>query len=517
MIRPSAALEPDLPFLAVAAAAPPAVDQARAQLAQFFAFVTDQAVESVLGADLPIVGNALGATVTAGLLEPVRDAIDDALAAVGRGGNVAAKIAAALNGVGDGVSASAAGDLVTIDLTATDTAALGGGSFGLDIGFDGLGLDVDGAVSGSLGYALDARLTFNAATGQLAVVDKPGDVLTLSVEGSLDDLSGSGQLGFLDIAVADKLTAPELQLTGGVDISAGRVTTLGAGRLHTQIDGSADLRLGLATALGGSANDPSPLPRIFTTLAAHYGFADYDPSAPGGPGIGTSLVLKDIQIDTGTLVRWLGNVLSPVIDDLFGSYPLDKLFTTLTTPIPLIDSGLRTIGLTKVFDLIADGPFSFSKRIDVVHVTLANFEFGCSPETEAEHGLATLGGSVLTLNAGDRADERIVEGQKGKDDASGETYVLAAAPGGAVTVTAFGLAEVNSHPLAGPAVDDARAVGKIVAHMGKIRRRRRWAVAATTGSTRTGSPRSSTASPLRMAPPSAPTGERYTPPRRASW
>ena len=57
----------------------PLVEQLRAQIAQFLTQLTTTALEPVLGADLPFIGDALLGEATDALLGTVSDAINDAL------------------------------------------------------------------------------------------------------------------------------------------------------------------------------------------------------------------------------------------------------------------------------------------------------------------------------------------------------------------------------------------------------------------------------------------------------
>lgn len=731
--------------------------QLRHQVAAFLDYATDAALQPLLSADLPFVGNVLTGLVTDALLAPLKQAIDDALDTVDAASTTLEQdMVDAINAIGGGVSAVLVPDRIRIAFDIADTLAVATDPFAIDVGFDALGFELQGGVSGSLAYALKAGLVFNTTNGILGVVNVPGDVLKLTLEGSLDDLQGEGSLGFLTVGVTDEVATPEIQLSAGVDIAGGRVDQLNADSLSARINGAANLRFGLAASLDGAEpGAPSPLPRIFTDLVASYAITDFDP-ATGLSGLGATptIALEDIELDVGTLVQWLGEVLSPITDTLFGAFALDELFDALTAPIPLIDGGVKAIGLFDLVNIIDDsrinlldlaayaspdskpvieafskaynlikgiaeladdeglggggrinfgdrvlvgdapegfaplatgdylgqlkdvlddigapstdglandggtlsglldesgfeipllenpeaivgillnglggapidlvrydiprlgfdagfsqffpiigpigvslsgqfgagidlkvgydtagfqtgnlldgifvttqelasprvvgglsdpttvyfesaasieaeiaasagvnigiaeisigggvfagldvyfegattegdgklrlsdlsgcvfdpivgefgvkvlvtfrvgiGPFSYTKRFDIVKVVLADFTFGCEPETDPNQGLASLAPTgILTLNAGDRAGERIIEGKVGKD--IDETYVLTRKVGGAVGVAAFGIEEINGHPGGGETADDTRLVTLIVGHMG---------------------------------------------------
>ena len=334
------------------------VSALREQVESFLDYATDAALQPLLGSDLPFVGDALGDLVGDTLLAPLRAAIGDALDGIDTAaGNIPKAIAKAINAAEiPGVSAKVVDGNVSIAIQASDTTSMASGKADIDIGYDALGFELRGGLDADLGYKLDAELMFNVDSGKLSVVDKAGDVIELSLEGWLDKLNGEGSLGFLSVDVEDVRDGPEIKLIAGVDIDAGRVNQLDAGDLHTLVNGFAKADFALAASLDGVApGEPSALPRIFTELEARYQIKNYDPTG-GSDGLGAtpSIALRDIQLDVGTLVEWLGNVLEPVSEQIFGAYALDELLGTLTAPIPLIDGGVKAIGLFDLFNLIED-------------------------------------------------------------------------------------------------------------------------------------------------------------------
>ena len=337
------------------------VEQLRTQANQFLDYVTIDAVKQVIGADLPLIGEALiDKFVEPGvntLLSDVRTAINDALDTVdGAGATLAQQIAGKLNGLGGVVTATAVGEKVTIDIAANDTLAkLTGADFDLDIGWDALGLELKGGVSAGMGYALDAQLTFDVGTGALTLVDTEDKLVTVTLDGSLDGVAGTGDLGFIGVSVVDQMTGKEISVTGTVDYHAPGgsilVTQLGsvaADDFQLTLKGTAQTDLALTADLSTDL-----LPKISTDLLAKFAF-DYDSANDDGFVTATSIDLNDITLDVGSIVGFLGDVFGPIIDNVFGAFPIKQLLNTVTAPLPLISDGAEKIGIFDLLNVIDD-------------------------------------------------------------------------------------------------------------------------------------------------------------------
>lgn len=351
-------------------ASPEILAELRTQIEDFLDYATDAALQPILDSDIPFVGDVLKATVTNVLLAPLKQAIEDALDTVdAAAAQFPQAIADAINSIGGPITATVEGAVVRIALAASDSMEVHSGTVDLDIGYDALGFALEGGVSGGLGVVLDAELTFDTDTGELVLVDKPTDVLTVELEASLDEVAGEGRLGFLTVTADDKQADPEIQLSAKVDIAGGAIGDLTVDSLSTDIDGTALIRFGLAASLDGAdPADPSPLPRMFTDLVARYDIVDFDPLS-GLDGLGTTptIALEDMELDVGTLVQWLGSVMQPITDVIFKTFALDKLFDAITTPIPLIDDGVKAIGLFDLMNVIDDD------RINLLDMAAAAF------------------------------------------------------------------------------------------------------------------------------------------------
>ena len=334
------------------------VEGLRAQAAEFVTYITTTAVDPLLDGDLPFLGNVFEQTGTAALLTGFRGALNTALDGVdAASATLAMEIAQALDALDD-VTATASGDQVTIVLTPGDTLTLDAPDLDIDIGYDALGFELTGDATAELGLTVNARLVFDIVTGKLVLLDdEPGDLLTLTLQGSLEEFSGTGKLGFLDIDVTDQKIDPEIQLTAAVDVAGGEVLSLGADDLSVIIDGAAAVDFDVRVGLGDGDDDtPSLIPEIFADLQASYVVSGYDPTA-GLPGLGgsPSVAFNNLEVDVGSVVELIGDIFAPVVGRVFDAFPIKQLLNTLTTPLPVISDAAKEIpGLYSLFNIIKD-------------------------------------------------------------------------------------------------------------------------------------------------------------------
>ena len=339
-----------------------AVDSLRTQVDTFFDLVTEEALGEILGSDLPIVGDIANAA-TAALLGDIREAIADALGSIEAAASdtkIAKQIAAKLDGLFPGLTATATGDKVAIAIVDSDSVNFGASLPNIDVGSDGLGLELGGTVGVKLGLDINAALSFDVGDRALRVIDNGADTATVHLEGSLKDLDAKGELGFLEVKAKDALGAPEIDITAAIDVNGGTVTQLVsqplAKALDIALDGSARLDLALVAGIGGpDSTAPSVIPKIFTNLTTGYEILGYDPFSGDGDFGAPKVAFEDIEIDTGSLLEFLGGVFQPVFDGVFGSFPMKQLLNTVTAELPLISDALDAIGLLGGFDYIEDG------------------------------------------------------------------------------------------------------------------------------------------------------------------
>lgn len=327
-------------------------DDLRTEVNSFFGSVTETALDQALGVDIPLIGHTVqdALTGTVPFFGAIKAAILGALDSVDSATSAEA-IATALDAL-DGVEATASNGKVLIHIGATDSFAPAVQQFDLAAGTSALGIKLQGSAGYALSAGLDANFSFDAdGTHALTIVDKGGDELSLSIDGSLD-LNGKGDLGFLDIGATDKLATPEIALKAAINIADGQsVTSLSAADFKTSISGDANLDLGLSAGL--FTDETSLIPKISTDLIVQYHVADFDPSSGlSGLGATPTIQLANIQLDLGSFVDWLSDVFSPIISDVFGEFPLGDLLDAVTTPLPVIDDGIRALSLMDIFDQV---------------------------------------------------------------------------------------------------------------------------------------------------------------------
>jgi Ca2+-binding RTX toxin-like protein len=321
-------------------------------------YVTDTALDTALGVKVPFAGDVFGTLAKSGV--PFLDkletdlvaklaSLDDATSASG--------IAAAIDGLDD-IDATANGKIISIHIGKVDSLTLAAAHFDFSVGSEALGFVLAGDTSLKLGYTIDLTLLYDTDSHELKTGTGNQDI-ALTLNGDLD-VGGSGKLGFLGVDVSDnsKLPVnnmphnnPELALSFGLDIANNKdVTTLGVADVTTDINGSADLNLHLKTVLPSKI-----LPTLSTDFVVHYDILHFNPVS-GGSGLGATptIALQKIQLDLGSFVGFLAGVFGPIVEEVFGSFPLGPVIDVLTTPLPIIDPALAALGLTPVFDKIGD-------------------------------------------------------------------------------------------------------------------------------------------------------------------
>ena len=294
----------------------------RSEIQGLFNAITTTAVEQTFGSDVPLIGSsiqdALGASVLA--FSPIQTAIFSALEDVDDAAS-AQSLAEALDAI-DGVDATASDGKVLITIGASDVLAASD-AFMLAVGTSALGISLGGEVGYDIEAALDIKLSFDAeGTHELTVIDDAGDELSLSINGSLTNLAGEGNLGFLGIKATDTLATPEIALHAAVNITGDTsVDMLTAASFATSIGGDANLNLALETDLSTDL-----LPKLFSDFLVQYHIEDFDP-ASGLSGLGATPTIQfdNIELDLGSLVDFLASVFDPIISDVFGEFPLGDL------------------------------------------------------------------------------------------------------------------------------------------------------------------------------------------------
>jgi len=274
--------------------------------------------------------------------------------------------------------------------------------FAFDIGFPGLGLDVDADLQMLLGFDFD--IGFGVSLNKGVFLDTSAEnELTIKLEVLLPDFAATGSLGFLQVDVYEDRDRPAedppTRLVGEftVDLkdpdSDGSLTI---GEIFAGVEFSdllaydydiyADVDLDIVTSLLGR----SMLPRIRTDFAM-----DWD--LQKGQESETTISFDNIELNLGDFFDgFAGEVLGTVRDVLD---PIQPLINVLTTPIPVISdlAGPTTlVDLARIF-----GRGDVAAFVDSV-VTINDFVYSL-PEDLGPESWIQLGS--FDVNAALAADE----------------------------------------------------------------------------------------------------------------
>ena len=376
-------------------------------------YVTDTALDAALGVEVPFAGAVFGNLAAAGV--PFLDKLQSDLQAKlsGLDDSVSASaLAIAIDGLDD-IDATASGQIISIHIGKVDTLNLAAKTFDFSVGSAALGFGLKGDTSLALGYKINLNLQYDTVTHILST-GTGTDEIKLSLDGNLD-VAGGGKLGFLGVAVSDNSTKPvngmphnnpELTLSFALNIADHKdVASLTAADVNTVIDGSADLNLHLKTVL------PSKLlPELSTDFVVHYDILHFTPgSGQSSLGSTPNISLQNIQLDLGSFVGFLAGVFGPIVDEVFGSFPLGPVIDVLTTPLPIIDPALHAIGVAEKFDRV--GNDNVINLLDVAafaggdpeilnnFATAFNLIQGLKQATSGSHLLIDFGNVVIAGDA----------------------------------------------------------------------------------------------------------------------
>jgi Ca2+-binding RTX toxin-like protein len=331
-----------------------AISKLSTDLTGLIHYATDTALDAALGVNIPFAGAILGDIAVKGV--PFLDKLQSDLQAKlgGLDDSISASdLATAIDGLED-IAAFASGKIVSIHIGKVDTLNLAAKSFDLSVGSAALGFGVKGGTSLALGYEVDLNLLYHTDT-HLLETGTGSDEIKLTLNGNLD-VEGSGKLGFLGVKVADgsidpvtQVNKPELSLSFALSIADNTsVTALGAADVNTVVDGTADLNLKLKTDLPSNL-----LPELSTNLVVHYDILNFTVGS-GQSSLGSTpdISLQHITLNLGSFVGFLAGVFGPIVDTVFGSFPLGPVIDVLTTPLPIIDPALHALGIANHFDQV---------------------------------------------------------------------------------------------------------------------------------------------------------------------
>jgi hypothetical protein len=304
------------------------------ELQSFFSFISGGAADKALQLDLPFIGDAIN-DATAGLdfFSDLNTKIAQAVA----GKTTATEIADALNGIpGNPVHATVNGSAVEFTIVAqAATTRHVDDALDLNVGGSAIGLTGQGDIDATITTDLNVKLSFDTATGALSYLDNGTEELKFGLDIGADLQSLQAKLGPIGLIVTDKNPSPEFQLDLGLDIDS-----LTSGGVSLTVGGAVHLNLGLETT---DYNSLDFLPKFYADLNLDFAY--------GGSATPTASIAFDhVAVDLGSLARQVARVMEPITDFL-NIRPIGEIIDALTEPLPIIDDGIRGIGLTSTFDI----------------------------------------------------------------------------------------------------------------------------------------------------------------------
>jgi|GEM_PF-721161 len=282
--------------------------------------------------DVPLIGDALPELPIGAFRDKVQT-VADALAALGPDAALG-QIRDAINANGAGlVSAAVQSGKLLLTVAASSETTGDAETADFSIGGTGLGVSAQIGFTPGISEALHFDLLFDPATGQLSYVDRPGNELTITVAADLSIVNAAGSIGPLDITLQDVHTGPEASISLGIDLPS-----LDPAQASANLSGTIDVRDRITLDLGDS------LPSVQGDLAVNWQL--------GGSGAATPTVeLDDVKLKLGDLMGSVADALQP-LSDLFATRPFKQFYDALTTPLPIIDDGIKLLGQIDDFDLV---------------------------------------------------------------------------------------------------------------------------------------------------------------------
>lgn len=346
---------------------------ARSEIQSLFADIREAAENQIAAQDIPLLGSGL--TIPAGelLFSALETQVLSALDGISGGApDIKQAIADALDAL-DFVSASVVGDNIDINIDADAAISLLDESFDLGASVGGIGLDFDGTIATELKAALDIALRLEDASGALKILDNPGGAeLQVGLEGTLS-LNAEGSLGFLDITATDNdPTAPEIEVSIGIDLPTGDAGDIVGAPLTPVINGSAKLDLDI---------DIKPLdflPNISTDFILEF------PSLTAPAPI---IAFNNISIDVGSYFGVFKEAIG-ALGEILDAEPLGTILDIVTGPLPVIDSLSDKVGLDPLLDVV---PIIKDGVISLVDLAVLKDEVTGGSGTAFYEALANLG------------------------------------------------------------------------------------------------------------------------------
>jgi Ca2+-binding RTX toxin-like protein len=257
---------------------------------------------------------------------------------------------------------------------------------GFDLGLPGLGLAIDpnSAVQLDLGYQYEFGFGVSLTDGVYIDTAAANDLI-IDLNATIPNFVGTASLGFLQLDVRDRQTAPS-HFTGqfAIDLmdpvgTNNRLTfnEIAAGNLNfaSMIDASlsaqADVNLDLIASIGGNMQFPSVLADFDMDWV-------FDP-AQGLRGDKPTVAFGNVRMDLG---EFFSNFVDPILTNIQSTLaPLEPVIEVLTEPLPLISD---FFGPTSLLDLARI--FGYDQTADFIQAA--------DQILDLIDGFSTVGGNV---------------------------------------------------------------------------------------------------------------------------
>jgi VCBS repeat-containing protein len=313
---------------------PPAASNGSATLAdQFVAIFTqlDSILTGLTALDaVPVIGGVLPDLSTAVFGTRVQ-AIDDALSALAPDATLV-QIRDAINANGAGfVSAAIESGKLRLTVSTSGSSVGDPITTGFAVGGTSLGLSAQIGFAPGISQLLRFDFLYDPASGDLSYVDRPGNELTFTITADFAFTAGAN-IGPLSIVVEDVHAGPEASISLGLNLAS-----LSPASVAAHVSGTIDVRNRIKLDLG------EDLPAVQGDLVVNWQLGGGDP-AP-------DVQIADVKIKLGDLLAAVAEALQPV-SDLFATTPFKQFYDALTEPLPIVDEGIKLLGLLGEYDLV---------------------------------------------------------------------------------------------------------------------------------------------------------------------
>ncbi|MFK7944121.1 MAG: hypothetical protein AB8B85_14575, partial [Paracoccaceae bacterium] len=278
----------------------------------------------------------------------------------------------ALNSAGLGFLSAATGseaDEVAITLGDTLTANLVDLAGSVDLGFPGLGLDIESSVDidATAGFAFELAFDVSDAASDpltaLSFTDGVDPEFTLALIGDFD-FSGGAQLGLLGVTVeTDPAVIDELTLQIALDIDPGVIGTGGGAAATATVSGGLNADIVVETESFGIGL----LPQIRAALAVGLNLEETDLLGGGLPDVTPSFALNQVSVRSDALASLFDGVLGELLS-IVDVFPLKQLRELFGKKIPVISEFSEINTFQDLVELWSNGNAALDFLVTIVNI-----------------------------------------------------------------------------------------------------------------------------------------------------